>query len=108
MIIETQHGLFELTKNYKEAFDILLFNEKYVDELFLQYTYIVGDVSGGKLRLKGFSTNPKSINSFKRIPDYLNEFCNPNAAFYILKKVKDSNKTQPNVVEVITDSDQES
>lgn len=88
MIIETEFGTFELLKNYKEAFELLAFNERYVDVAFDRYRYLVGDLSAGLLRLKGFNTDPKSPRGFKAIPDYLNESCNVNTAYYILKRVK--------------------
>ena len=40
MIIETEHGVFTLIKNHKDAFDIVKFNEKYINELFDKYLYI--------------------------------------------------------------------
>ena len=88
MIIETEHGVFELVKNHKEGFDILAFNERYVDVAFDRYQYLVGDISAGILRIKGFNSDPKSPRGFKAIPDYLNESCNVNTAYYILKRIK--------------------
>lgn len=35
MIVETEHGEFTLIKNYKDAFDIVKFNEKYIDDLLI-------------------------------------------------------------------------
>ena len=86
MIIETEHGEFTLIKNYKDAFDIVKFNEKYINELFDQYPYIVGDVSSTILRLKGFLEEDKGPQSYKKIPDYLNESCNMNTAYFILRR----------------------
>jgi len=88
MIVETEHGTYELIKNYKEGFDLLAFNERYVDVAFDRYQYLVGDVSAGILRIKGFNSDPKSLRGFKAIPDYLNESCNLNTAYYILKRIK--------------------
>ena len=88
MIIETNIGKFELIKNHKEAFDQTKFEEKYVDVAFDRYTYLVGDISADILRIKGFASDPKSVNSFKKIPDYLTESCNMNCAYFILKRVK--------------------
>ena len=45
MIVETEHGEYTLIKNYKDAFDIVKFNEKYIDDLFDKYQHIVGDIS---------------------------------------------------------------
>lgn|SRR5690554_1746605 len=89
MIIETEHGIFELVKNHREAFDLLKFNEKYVDVAFDRYPFLVGDISADILRIKGFNSDPKSPRGFNAIPDYLNESCNINAAFFILKRVKE-------------------
>lgn len=86
MIIETEHGEFTLIKNYKDAFDIVKFNEKYIDDLFDKYQYIVGDISASILRLRGFSEEDKGPQSYKKIPDYLNESCNMNTAYFILKR----------------------
>jgi len=88
MLIDTEFGQFELVKNHREAFDLLKFQERYVDVAFDRYTYLVGDMSSEKLRIKGFNSDPKSPNGYKRIPDYLNESCNMNCAYYILKRVK--------------------
>jgi uncharacterized protein YutD len=92
MIIDTELGSFELIKNYRDAFDIVKFTEKYVDVAFDRYTYIVGDMASGILRLKGFNQDPKSPNGFKRIPDYLNESCNFNSPHFILKRIKNNNQ----------------
>ncbi|MDR2828088.1 MAG: DUF1027 domain-containing protein [Acholeplasmatales bacterium] len=93
MVIDTKYGQFELVKNYKDAFNITAFETRYVDVAFDRYSYILGDiaidsVNGNKLRLKGFSTNEKSVSSYKKIPDYLAEYCNVDAAYYILRRIK--------------------
>lgn len=87
MIIDTNVGQFELIKNTKEAFDIIKFHERYIEELFDKYAYIVGDLSAGILRIKGFDGDAKSPNSFKTIPDYLNESASYGAPYYILKRI---------------------
>jgi len=86
--VETEHGPFEIVKNYREAFNLVKFNERYVEEVFGQYAYIVGDVSSEILRLKAFSGEITGLNSYKHIPDYLNEYCNYNIAYYILRNPK--------------------
>lgn len=86
MIIETEYGQFEVIKDYREAFNLEMFTERYVPVAFDKYLYIVGDVSSEKLRLRGFSKDPKSTNGYTRIPDYLNESCSYNCAYYILKR----------------------
>lgn len=90
MIIDTEIGQFELLKNYREGFDIVKFTERYVDVAFDRYTYIVGDMASGILRLRGFNQDPKSPNGFKRIPDYLNESCNFNCPHFILRRIRNT------------------
>ena len=88
MIVETAVGKYELVKNHKDAFDQVKFETKYVDVAFDRYTYLVGDISSDILRIKGFATDSKSANSYKKIPDYLAESCNMNCAYFILKRIK--------------------
>ncbi len=80
-MIETEHGYFEIIKDYREALDIKAFNERYVDYLD-RYTYIVGDYSAEMLRFKGFTEENRHM-----IADYLIESATPNAPYYILKRV---------------------
>ncbi len=86
-MIETKFGNYDLIKNHREAFDILQFELKYIEEVFDKYKYIVGDVSSGILRLKGFSDNNQDKNSYKTIPDYLAESVGVNFPYYILKRL---------------------
>jgi len=83
IMIDTVHGEFELIKNYRDAFILDEFNKRYLDT-FDVYPYIVGDYSAGMLRLKGFTMQGK-VNSYKQIPDYINESCPMNCAYFILK-----------------------
>jgi len=78
-MIESIHGEFEMIKNYRDAFVLDDFNKRYID-FFSIYPYVVGDYSGGLLRLKGFSDD-----NYQMIPDYVMESCSPNCAYYILK-----------------------
>ena len=79
-MIETDHGNYEVIKDYKEALEIKAFNDRYVSYLD-KYTYIVGDYSADMLRFKGFTEN-----SHETIPDYLIESCTPNAPYFVLKR----------------------
>ena len=81
-MIETEHGNFEIIKDYKEALEIKTFNERYVPFLD-KYTFIVGDYSADMLRFKGFSDEKSET-----IPDYLMESATPNAPYFILKRIK--------------------
>jgi len=80
-MIETDHGNYEIIKDYKEALEIKTFNERYVSYLD-KYTYIVGDFSADMLRFKGFNDK-----NYETIPDYLIESCTPNAPYFVLKRI---------------------
>lgn len=80
MMVETKHGNFEIIKDYKEAFEVEVFNEKYIGFLD-KYTFIVGDYSADMLRFKGFTES-----NYQEIPDYLMESCTPNAPYFVLKR----------------------
>ena len=81
MRIDTEHGAFELIKDHKEAFEVKSFNERYIP-YFDKYTFIVGDISAEKLRLKGFMDD-----HVETIPDFLMESAVPNAPYFIVKRV---------------------
>lgn len=88
MMIIVNGKVFELVKEYREAFNEQVFREKYTEALD-KYDVIVGDISSNILRLKGFTTkDPSSPNYVKNIPDYINESCNYNCPYFILKRVK--------------------
>ncbi|MDF2700116.1 MAG: hypothetical protein K0Q49_1672 [Haloplasmataceae bacterium] len=79
---------FELVKQHRDCFVEDLFKQKYTEALD-KYDVIVGDFSSNILRLKGFtSKNQESTNYVNTIPDYLNESCNYNCPYFIVKKVK--------------------
>ena len=80
-MIETEHGNFEVIKDYKDAIEVKVFNERYVSYLD-KYIYIVGDYSSEMLRFKGFS-----LENYETIPDYLIESCTPNAPYFVLKRI---------------------
>ncbi len=80
-MIETDHGKFEVIKDYKEALEIKTFNDRYISYLD-KYMYIVGDYSADMLRFKGFT-----LKNYETIPDYLMESCTPNAPYFVLKRV---------------------
>ena len=89
MIIEVYGKKYKLIKDYKEAFDKEEFLGKFTD-YFYNYDYIVGDISYGKLRLKGFnlesSSNFNSINDYRKLDMYLKENCSYDCKYFILKK----------------------
>lgn len=87
MVIKTSKGMYQILKNYRDAFNEEAFVEKYIEECFDKYMYIVGDISSGILRLKGFDTNPKSKNYYGFIEDYLEISCAFGCPFYIMKRI---------------------
>lgn len=88
-IIESTVGTFELKNNHKDVFDIVKFQERYVSEVYDKYEYIIGDVSSEMLRLKGFYADLNKKGNVKEIPAYLNETCNYNTGYYILKRIEE-------------------
>jgi len=80
-MIETEHGNFEVIKDYREALEVKAFNDRYIPYLD-KYIYIVGDYSSEMLRFKGFTKD-----NYETIPDYLIESCTPNAPYYVLKRL---------------------
>lgn len=104
MVVISKKGNYELMAVFKDAFNQELFEEAYIEELFDKYPYIVGDLSDGLLRLKGFSLDPKKPNYFKNIKLYIEKSCAFECPYYILRRIKDKNEitslkeTKPNVV----------
>ena len=81
--------MYEVIKDYKEAFNEEVFRESFT-EFFEKYDYIVGDIAYGKLRLKGFydknNKNIKSYNDYSNIDKYIKEDCAYDCSYYIVKK----------------------
>ena len=96
MVFKSQKGYYQLIANFKKAFDIEIFEQAYVEECFDRYPYIVGDLSDGKLRLKGFTTDDKDKNNYKNINNYIENSCVFEAPYYILKRIS-SDKEYENI-----------
>ena len=94
MIIDCKKGKYIVDTNFRDAFRLDVFEEKYIEECFDKYIYVVGDISSGILRLKGFDTNPKSKNYFGLINDYLESSCAIGCPYYILKRIQSDNEYQ--------------
>ena len=94
MLIVTKKGRYKLDSNYRDAFQLEAFESKYIEECFDRYTYIVGDISSGILRLKGFDTNPQSKNYVGFIEDYLTVSCALGCPYYILKRIQSDGEFQ--------------
>lgn len=88
MVIKTEKGMYQIQMNHRDAFDKIAFCEKYIEECMDKYEYIVGDISSGVLRLKGFDTDPKSKSYYGFIEDYLEISCAFGCAYYVLKRIK--------------------
>lgn len=83
---------FELVKEHRECFNEEQFKERYTDILD-KYDVIVGDISSEILRLRGFSSkSQQDTRHVSKIPDYLNESCSFNCAYFILRRIKTKNK----------------
>ncbi len=89
-ILQTKVGNYELLNDYREVFDVEQFQERYVEEIYNKYEYIVGDISSEMLRLKGFYESTDKEPNIKQIEQYLNETCNYNTGYFILKRIKKS------------------
>ena len=98
--IDTEHiaikgDKYKIVKNYREALDLELLEVRYSD--FLEkYDYIVGDMSYGKLRLRGFyQDDVKKIPIDMRISyleDYLLEYCSFGCAYFVLENLEPNRK----------------
>ena len=94
MVIDCKKGKYIVDTNFRDAFRLDVFEEKYIEECFDKYIYIVGDISSGILRLKGFVTNPKSKNYYGFIEDYLENSCAIGCPYYVLKRIQSDNEYQ--------------
>ena len=90
MVIKTAKRYYEVLKNVKEALNIEQFDQCYIEEWYDKFPYIVGDIADGKLRLKGFTTDPEDKYFFRRIPEYILESCCYQTPYFILKGIKEN------------------
>ena len=88
MLLKTPKGMFLLEKNFRDAYKEEAFIEKYLEEVFDKDLYIVGDISNGILRLKGFDTDPKSPNHYSNLNKYIETSTVIGCPFYILKRIR--------------------
>ena len=81
---------YELTVNYKDGFDKEV-TESLLTDYFVNYDYIDGDWSYGKLRLKGFCDKENKINNhinnIKNLDHYIKDNCAYECKYFVLKKV---------------------
>lgn len=75
----------------QENFDYDVIKDLFT-EYFLDFDYVLGDYSYGKLRLKGFydSNNKKrkQFNDIKVLDEYIVEYCAPGSKTFLLKKYR--------------------
>ena len=99
---------YKVIKSHLVEFDEVIFNQRYT-EILDKYDLIVGDFSGGQLRLKGFYYSDRKNVSLEHksliIPEYLVEYCAYGCPYYILEKqaplekpVKKSSKNEQDSV----------
>ena len=90
-LIEVETNKYNLIKDYKEAFNLEEFTQRYT-EYFKDYDYIVVDIAYSKLRLIGFynKSNKKvnKINNYQNVDKYLIDNCANDCKYFILEKVK--------------------
>jgi len=92
MVFKSEKGMYEVQRNYRNAFNKELFVEKYIDEYFDKYPYLVGDISNGLLRLKGFVDNPHNKDYYGNIDKYLDISCAFGCPFYVLKRINSNDE----------------
>lgn len=88
MLFKCEKGMFHIQENYRDAFNLEMFISKYIEECFDKYPYLVGDISSGVLRLKGFDSSPKSSSYIGNVRDYLETSCSFGCPYYLLKRIK--------------------
>lgn len=106
MIINVNQHYFHIIENHKDAFNQEMFEGRY-SEILDRYPYIVGDIGFEQLRLKGFFEDKKKgadiSKRFSAIQDYLLEYCNFGCAYFVLKRLTESEVVKLTQPELITD-----
>lgn len=81
---------YELTDNYREAFDLEKVKESLTD-YYNDFDYVVGDWSYNKLRLKGFfkndNPNCKKYNNIDDLNEYLQSYCAYGCKWFKMIKI---------------------
>ena len=82
---------YELVEDKDQIFDYDQVQEMITD-YFVDFDYILGDMTYGKIRFKGFNDknnkNFKKINDISGLKDYLKNYCAYEAKYFLLKKSK--------------------
>lgn len=91
-IIKVKDKNYQVMRNVKEALNVLELEEKLTD-YFDNFDYIVGDISYGKLRLKGFNSrtnkNFKDINDVDKVEEYIENNCAYGCKWFMISEIKD-------------------
>lgn len=87
MILNTTKGIYKLEINYRDAFNQETFQEKYLEECYDKYQYIVGDISSNILRLKGFDDVKDENGRFKNIDKYIEDSCAFGCPYFVLSRI---------------------
>ncbi len=86
-LLDSNYEIENGKENFNEEETKYLFTE-----YFLDFDYVLGDYSYGKLRLKGFrdsdNAKVKDINNIKNIDNYIKEYCSLGSKTFLLKKIK--------------------
>ena len=81
---------YQIVKTHLVEFDEELFYQK-ITEILEKYDVIVGDFSGGQLRLKGFYYNERKNvpldSKCLTIPEYISEYCAYGWPYYVVEKI---------------------
>jgi len=81
---------YQIVKTNLIEFDEELFYQK-LTEILEKYDIIVGDFSGGQLRLKGFYYNERKNVPLDlkcvTIPEYIAEYCTYGCPYYVVEKI---------------------
>lgn len=85
--VTTETIQFTLVENYREAFDIVVFNQRF-SEILSKFDYVVGDWANDQLRLRGFYQDEHTqdkTEKISRLEDYLLEYCSYGCAYFVLE-----------------------
>jgi len=93
-IIEINNKKYQVMTNYRDAINIEELETKITD-YFDNFDYIVGDISYGKLRLKGFNSktnkNFKDYNDVDRVNDYIKNNCAYGCKWFMISEIRNLN-----------------
>lgn len=89
--IQIKSQSYQVTINYREGFQLDAFKHRYQD-YFEKFDFIVGDWASDMLRLRGFyQIGTRKVPRDQQIDfldDYLKEYCNFGAAYFVLAKTE--------------------